>query len=356
MSSNSTVLFIGRSALHYPQSFATALATFGFKIEKPSYLTYTYPSRWERLFGKKQYNQNFLNKQSDLYIEALQRTKPQFVFIVNHYWVNEKFLTLCQQKNIPIYGYLMDSVRWYGYALELMPFYTSVYSYEPSDSDLDLPNGKHIQYLPLGFDPLVFNNENLPLTKQYDLSFVGRLEKHRLAILEKVAEHAYKNNFKLIVYTSIQLKTIDSPWLLPKMLARRLKFACKYKYLYRCIVNEPVSETELASIYKQSKICLNIHVGTHAGLHTGPNPRTFEALACEAFQLIDEGHLGVTQLLAPIHLDEFKDSQELCDKISYYLTNDELRQQIANNGYLIVQANYSVRKIIKTILHKEHLL
>ncbi|MEG2516749.1 MAG: glycosyltransferase [Acidaminococcaceae bacterium] len=350
MSSNNTILFIGRSALHYPQSFATALATLGFKIEKPNYLTYTYPNRWERLFRKKQYNQTFLNKQSDLYLEALQRTKPQFVFIVNHYWVNEKFLTLCQQKNIPVYGYLMDAVRWYGYALELMHLYTTVYSYEPSDSNIDLINGKHIQYLACGFNPCVFNAANIPTNKKFDLSFVGRLEAHRLELLEAVAKYAHENNLKLIIYTSIQLKTIGNLWLFPKILVRRLKFAYKYKYLYRCLVNEPVSETKLATIYKQSKICLNIHVGTHAGLHTGSNVRTFEALACHSFQLIDAGHLEQSTLNSPQHLVEFTNSEDLCRKIGYYLTNEDIRENIAEAGYQEVHRTYTVMNMMKTIL------
>jgi len=354
--SNNSILFIGHSITHYANSFSTALSTLGFNIIEPKKLIYHYPKPWEKLCGKEKYNKVFLAKQNAINIATVLKAKPKFVFIVNHRWVDESFFAACKEEEIPVYGYLMDSVRWFGFALKHAHLYTSLYSYEPSDQQIALPNGKRIHYLPLGFNPNIFNTSSIPKTKKWDLCFVGTLDKRRLCLLERAAKYAFEHKLKMVVYTSIQLKKIPHLWLAPKILVRRLTFSCKYPHLYRCIINKPINADQLAALYKTTKICLNITQGRHNGMHTGPNPRTFEIPACGAFQLLDNGHLYGTAIINEKHLVEFTDEDDLCAKIGKYINNNALREKISKQGCNVVNENYTINAIVKNILENEHLL
>jgi len=356
MSTNKSVLFIGKNITHYVRNFSTALSTLGFSIVEPTKITCNTPGLLKKTFCKEKNNIDFLDKQNTLNLVALKKTKPSFVFIVNHRFVNESFFVACQEKGIPVYGYLMDSARCLDFAVQHTHLYTSLYSYEPSDAKIAFSNGKRIHFLPMGFNPNIFNNIDIPKTKKWDICFVGALDKKRLRLLECAAKYAAEHSLKMVVYTSIQLKKFPNIWLVPKILVRRLIFSCKYPHLYKCIINEPINAEKLAALYKTTKICLNITQGRQKGMHTGPNPRTFEILACQAFQLLDEGHLYGTNLVNEKHLVEFTDENDFCSKIGEYIDNNELRDKISKQGYTAVQGKYTVDILVKTILENEHLL
>ena len=82
----------------------------------------------------------------------------------------------------------------------------------------------------------------------------------------------------------------------------------------KCIINKSILGQELTDLYNNSKICLNIHIAIHAGMHTGPNPRTFELLGCQCFEIIDEGRISQTLLKNNQDLVEFKTSEDLIKK------------------------------------------
>ena len=354
---NKTVLFIGTPGiLLYSQSIKNIFQQLGFKVFEPEYPVFKDQNRLSKHFFRKQFLNNFFAKQNKLYIKAAQDCKPDFVFVINHSRITPLFLEYCKQNNIPVFLYRIDSIRWCDKAIEQMHFYKDIFSYEPSDCQIEFRSGKYVKFLPLGYDPAIYFPANKVPDYKYDLCFVGRLEKRRLEILEQISKYAFKNKLSFIVYTSIQLRTITSIWLAPKLLVRRLKFALKYKYLNKFIINKPIIGNELTELYHQSKICLNIHVGTHPGMHTGPNPRTFELLGCQAFQLIDKGHLDATLLTSPQNLVEFNDIDTAIDKIHYYLNHEQERRQIAKAGNELVAGKYTLYNLIKTELEKSHLL
>ncbi len=117
----------------------------------------------------------------------------------------------------------------------------------------------------------------------------------------------------------------------------------------KCIINKPILGQELTDLYNNSKICLNIHVATHAGMHTGPNPRTFELLSCQCFEIIDEGHISQTLLKNNQDLVEFKTSEDLIKKIDFYLNNSLQREKISVHGYNTAVNNYELNILLKQI-------
>lgn len=343
-----SVLFIGTPGiLLYSTSIKKALENLGLQIYEPEYPTFKDQNALQKRLSRKKFLSDFFHVQNQKYIEALNKYKPDFIFVINNSRMNGEFLQYANKQQIPVYMYCIDSIRWCDKALEHMQYYDEIFSYEPSDSEIEFRPGKFVKFLPLGFDSDIYKPNHSITDKEYDLCFVGRLDKRRLSVLEKAAEYAYKNKLKFAIYTSIQLFNIPHFWLIPKLLARRIKYNLKYKYLMKYIINRPIIGDELTALYNNSKICLNIHVGTHAGMHTGPNPRTFELLGCQAFEIIDSGHLGKTILKSKQHLVEFTDENDLLDKIDYYLQHSDERLKIAAAGYSTTRHKYELSILMK---------
>lgn len=343
------LLYIGTPGiLLYSNSIKNCFVKLGFNVLEAEYIKFIDQNRIQKRLSRKKFLTEFFHRQNITYIEDAKNFKPDYVLVLNNSRINEEFLQYCNQNKIPIFMYCIDSIRWCDKALDYMHYYDEIFSYEPSDSNIEFKPNKFVKFLPLGADSEIYKpNENI--NKFYDLCFVGSLDKHRLKILESVAKYAYKNNFNLTVFTSIQLFHIPSIWLLPKLLVRRLKYNYKYPHLMKCINNRPIIGKELSDLYNNSKICLNIHLGTYPGMHTGPNPRTFELLGCRAFEIIDEGHIDKTLLKSERDLVEFKTVDDLVEKIDFYLKNETLRNKIANQGYLTVKENYELLNLIKQI-------
>ena len=346
-----SVLFIGTPGiLLYSTSIKKALENLGLQICEPEYPKFKDQNALQKRLSRQKFLSDFVHLQNQKYIEALNKYKPDFIFVINNSRMNGEFLQYANKQQVPVYMYCIDSIRWCDKALEHMQYYDEIFSYEPSDSEIEFRPGKFVKFLPLGFDSDIYKPNHSITDKEYDLCFVGRLDKRRLSVLEKAAEYAYKNNLKFAVYTSIQLFNIPHFWLIPKLLVRRLKYHLKYKHLMKYIINRPIIGDELTALYNNSKICLNIHVGTHAGMHTGPNPRTFELLGCQAFEIIDAGHLDKTILQNKQHLIEFTDENDLLDKIDYYLQHSDERLKIAADGYDIARYKYNLSILMKEVI------
>jgi len=56
------------------------------------------------------------------------------------------------------------------------------------------------------------------------------------------------------------------------------------------------------------------------------------------------------QLESGVHLDWFDNTDNMMDKIRYYLENEEKRQLIATQGCQLVHEKYSWDKIIQNVL------
>lgn len=343
-----SVLFIGTPGiLLYSSSIKKILTNLGLQVYEPEYPKFKDQNALQKRISRKKFLADFFHLQNQKYIEALEQHQPDFVFVINNSRMNGEFLEYCNNQNVPVYMYCIDSIRWCDKALEHMHYYEEIFSYEPSDCKIEFKPGKFVRFLPLGFDAKIYKPDDSVTEKKYDLCFVGRLDKRRLEILEKAAEYAYKNKLKFAVYTSIQLMNIPHFWLLPKLLVRRLKYNIKYKHLMKYIINRPIIGHELTALYNNSKICLNIHVGTHAGMHTGPNPRTFELLGCRSFEIIDAGHISDTLLQNGKHLVEANTEAELIEKIDYYLHHDKERKQIAAAGFELAMKEYQLSALLE---------
>jgi hypothetical protein len=101
---------------------------------------------------------------------------------------------------------------------------------------------------------------------------------------------------------------------------------------------------EMTAIFNRAKIVLNLHAEDQLDTES----RVYEALGCGAF-VLTERLSDENPFVSGRHLVEADDLDDLEEKISYYLANDQERIQIASQGYEEVFRGHSYRERARQI-------
>lgn len=167
-----------------------------------------------------------------------------------------------------------------------------------------------------------------PEEKTYDLCFVGDPDMRRLFCLEKLSAH------NLIVYGKRweRYLPIASPQLASK------------------IVTENIYGDKLTELTRSSRIVLNITKPLSNSLETGITDRIFEVMACGTFILSD--HCAELESIFKIgdELVSFDSSEDMQQKVSYYLHHPELREQVCQKAWDAIQAQHLWQHRVQAIL------
>ncbi len=104
--------------------------------------------------------------------------------------------------------------------------------------------------------------------------------------------------------------------------------------LHRCIRGAHTMPGEWLKIYSASKIVLATHYQDPQGRFPvyQASPRVFEALACGAFVICDRQRDVFSLFEEGTHLVSFHDSDDLVEKVKYYLEHPAERSAIAARG------------------------
>ena len=106
---------------------------------------------------------------------------------------------------------------------------------------------------------------------------------------------------------------------------------------------------EYADRYKRSKIALSFSKAH--GINV-VNARPFEAMACGSM-LIEQESPELAKLFIPgIDYVEWKNNNDLLEKVRYYLSHEDERTLIASNGQKKLEELYSAKTFWKTILER----
>ena len=180
---------------------------------------------------------------------------------------------------------------------------------------------KQVIWMPLGYDPQVHKPSSQPIHQKYDIGFVGSLGggggaggMDRKFILQELGER-YPNTFM-----------------------------GKFPYL------------DIADIYTQSKIGFNFSIQNDI------NMRIFEILACGALLLTNRIQDPMLEQLFKDreHLVIYENLKDLHEKIDFYLSHDDERNQIASQGHqrVLVRPNRyldRVHRMLELIENPAHL-
>ena len=106
---------------------------------------------------------------------------------------------------------------------------------------------------------------------------------------------------------------------------------------------------DVAELYLQSKICLNIHISLHKGI----NPRTFEILGNGNFELCDYRSDAVQfGLIDKENIAMFSDAEDCVKQVDYYLKNEVERKTIGKRGKETVENKYTMTKLLSDVLEE----
>lgn len=107
-------------------------------------------------------------------------------------------------------------------------------------------------------------------------------------------------------------------------------------------------ESEMPYIFANSKINLNI---TLKSIQSGIPLRAMDIMGSGGFLLTNYQADFMDSFVPDEDFVYFSDPEDLLDKIEYYLSHEQERKEIAQNGYQKVLENYSYKKCFTNILH-----
>lgn len=196
---------------------------------------------------------------------------------------------------------------------------------------------KGASYLPLAVNWKAYRPDFGP---QYDISFVGRpLTEKRQKILATLVK-VFGKKLSVFSYEKHFLQSLDD--------MRDRQFLDEeeldiYKSAYKGFLK---TEKELADVYYNSKININITLQGKSGL----NYRVFEVLASRGF-LITDNMKGIEEnFIVSKELETYSSVEDLVDKIKFYLKNQEFAQRIAIIGFADVVKSHSYTARARSVL------
>ena len=199
---------------------------------------------------------------------------------------------------------------------------------------------KGSKYLPLAVNYKAYRAEE---KKPLDISFVGRpLTQKRQEILAALIK-SFGKKVNIFCYENHFLQSLDDMEQKQLLSEEELN---TYKSAYRGFLK---SEKEIADVYFNSKVNINITLQGKSGL----NYRVYEVLASRGFLLTDEREDITKNFIVSKELETYKDINDLIDKTQFYLKHPDIAQKIAIIGYADVVKSHSytarARYILDTI-------
>ena len=268
-----------------------------------------------------------LNKKLLREADAFQ---PDYVFLVNGEILLEETVKQLNRKSTVVL-WLIDGVDNVNILRSVLDCIRHVFVFEPADLK-KIPGSK---YLPQCADATIY--KKVAAEMKYDVSFVGAGHEKRIGMLNDIALFCEERGYSLGVFG--QYKTFFK-----KPPAERRKYAYLEKRIFE---NRKLIPSEVNEIFNSSRINLNIH---HEQSEYGLNPRVFEIMATENFQLIDDQRELHAFFEEGISVATYKNMDDLKAKIQYFLEHEKERGLIAQNGYERVMRDHLYRNRMKTVL------
>ena len=294
-------------------------------------------SSWAKLKRKQANKDSFYHlpkKQYRQLASIISKVKPDVVLVIGFIYrfiAPEQLKKLSQQHAIKLYLYDTDSCNLYSERREFMYFietemqiYERIFSFSRVVTDFLTRLKLDAVFAPFGANLL----ENINRGKfEHDVFFVGSADLRRIFMLEHIAE-------KVTVRGARWSKNCG---LISSKLNSRVS-------------DKPLWDEELRQHLLGSKIVLNITRGPFYAAETGVNLRIFEAMALGCFVLTDYCDEIAELFELGVEIETFKGSEELVQKVAYYLENDEARLAIAKRGYQKILSHYTWKHRVNDML------
>ena len=273
--------------------------------------------------------------ESDL-CQLIAREQPSHILVIGFIY---KFFDpallrrLANETGVGLFLYDTDTCNLYGRRREFiffieneLPIYDRILSCSAVTTRFFKDTrGLDAVFVPFGAKPIVTDTIDQPI----DVLFVGSCDLRRIFLLEAIRDRVMVRGNRW----QRNMPLISAP-------------------LRARIDDKPVWGKELHQLLGQTKVVLNITRTDFFGAETGINLRIFEALAAGCFLLTDHCDEIAELFKVGEEIETFRSSEELADKVAYYLANSDERQMIARNGRSTFLRDHSWKaRIFHQMLH-----
>jgi len=246
-------------------------------------------------------------------------------------------------KNIPIYkvlrttdGPLASYDRDFAYlhAYDLILYHTPGYSRDMDiESKLKYCGAKDTAFWPLGLfdrmhDPAKNEKTIMENERDIDVIFVGATHLDKMPLITKVKKAFGR---RCVIHGL-------SSW------KRNLYISWKYRYPYW---TRPIGIDDYVKLYQRAKIGFNIH---NRGKYTLGGYRFFDLPGNGVMQLSDGDEYLKSFFDVSDEIISYSDTDDLIEKIEYYLCHDDERKRIALNGYKKVMQKYRFKYLMSSLV------
>ncbi|MDQ0417057.1 spore maturation protein CgeB [Croceifilum oryzae] len=291
--------------------------------------------------GKKRTNFHFekfmirQDKRKEL-IPKIKEFRPDFILVFRGPFLPAHYVKSLRKMKIPVGIWVVDDPYRLKTHKELVQPYNLVITQDSNSVPFYQELGKTVIHLPLAVNPDKYRPMNVGEKYQSDICFVGSAFPIRIRYFDQLTPILLKNKTKIIGQWWEKLKN--------------------YSKLKKCILNNPIAPEEVIKYYNGAKIVLNVHRTNNdrkdnpknIAAHT-PNNRTYEIAACKAFQLTT-WRTDLYQHFAEEEIASFHTLDELKEKIHYYLSHKEEREEMAAKAYQSVRRMHTYQKRIHDLL------
>ncbi|MCD4650288.1 MAG: glycosyltransferase [Candidatus Cloacimonetes bacterium] len=273
---------------------------------------------------------------SDLFWERFTKEKPHLCIFVAQAPITIHLLkTIRERTSATTAFWFVEDFRRFTYWQEYAAYFDCFFGIQRDGffRELEAIGLRNFSYLPMAADES--QHRELRLAKEErdhfgaDVAFMGA---------------AYPNRLRLFAeLTNYNLKLWGIGWEQNPLLQKHVQNN-----------GQRVSIIETVKIYSSTKININLHsaMGDSILEEDGDfvNPRTFEIMACGGFQLVDKRKYLPELFVEGEEIVTFSGLEDLKEKIDYYLTHEDERMRIANNGRRKVLNNHTYTHRIEEML------
>ena len=330
--------------LPFAEGIVEELKNLGHEIELVTvtsfFLVGSYFERKMTKWGIKRFERRYTENILENWKMHSKTLNPDFVLVLCGVHITPPLREFL--KHYKMIFWLWDHYQRFDVLETLTDFASEIFCFEYSDvKKLNEKYNVPTHYLPLGVNEKIYYPAECE--RDIDVSFIGWRSKKRLEFLEKLSDRAIEKNWNVKIGGFLY----DG-----RHFWKRWVFASKHKNLSKFAENRILTPSEIAELYRRSKICLNINVSEHHSL----NPRTFEICATKSFQLMDKGLDAHHLINLETDLATFDGAEDLLEKIEFYLAHDELREKIALSGYNAVIKNCTLKRSVEKLLAQSEVI
>ncbi|WP_191967119.1 MULTISPECIES: glycosyltransferase [Haloferax] len=274
------------------------------------------------------YNEELLN--------LIEESLPDILLIIRGDLVQPSTVQKIQEEtDTVIVTWIYDDLSHCPNATEIGALSDLFYLFDATDVEYLNSRGISCKFLPMAFDDENYSAKDYS-KRDTDIVFVGKLYKNRIKILNKVINSFPNKN--------VEIWGSNWNWSNPKSV---VEFKIKRRKIDKSLNNYNIGQKRVSELYNSSSICLNIH---RPDASKAVNPRTFEILGAGGFQLVDQNSQITNLFENNKDLVCYYSSDDLIEKIRYYLKNPNERHSIAQQGHITARRDHTFKSRAKEIL------